>query len=401
MGKTSLGGWGNHWGRATMPSKFFTIGLVLFLAGCGNLPRGAGLEGEVLAGQSHVVKADGNSGTASGDASEIPADFAVESVTRANLAKFASWPAVGEPSRAWIARVDQPNTRILAAGDRVDIVIWSTEDNGLLTGPNQRMMNMPQQQISSGGQLFLPYIGQIKISGMSPEHAREVIQTAYTKVSPSVQVQLSTQEGRSSTASVLSGVGKPGAYPLLDSDFTLLDLLAAAGGLSERLVNPQLRLQRGNKTYAISAKRLMEDASLNTTLVGEDRVFVEEDDRSYLSLGATGTEAPHRFTKDQISALEALSQVGGLADARANAKGILILRSYPASAVRRDGKGPRHIRTIFTLDLTSADGLFSAGQFLIRPGDVIYATESPLIGARNIFGVIGSVFGLADQVSNL
>ena len=384
-----------------MPSKLFTIGLVLLLAACGTLPRGAGLESEVLAGQNQVVKADGNIGTAGDDATELPAEFAVETVTRANLAKFASWPAVGEKPRAWIARVDQPNTRILAPGDTVDIVIFSTEDNGLLTGPGQRMTNLPAMQISSSGQVFLPYVGAIKISGMSPDHAREVIQTAYTKASPSVQVQLSAQEGRGNTASVLSGVGKPGAYPLLDRDFTILDLLAVAGGLSDKLVNPQLRLQRGSKTYAISAKRLMDDTSLNTTLVGGDRVFVDEDDRTYLSLGATGTEASHRFTKDQITALEALSQIGGLSDARANAKGILILRSYPASSVRRDGKGPRHLRTIFTLDLTSADGLFSAGQFLIRPGDVIYATESPLIGARNIFGVIGSVFGLANQASNL
>lgn len=384
-----------------MPSKFFTIGFVLLLAACGTLPRGAGLEREVLSGQNQVVKADGSTGRASGDAAELPADFAVETVTRSNLAKFAAWPAVGEKSRAWIGRVDQPNTRILAAGDSVDIVIWSTEENGLLTGPGQRMINMPAQRVSSAGQLFLPYVGAIKISGMSPEHAREAIQTAYAKVSPSVQVQLSAQEGRSNTASVLSGVGKPGAYPLLDRDFTLLDLLAVAGGLSERLVNPQLRLQRGNTTYAISAKRLMDDTSLNTTLVGGDRVFVDEDERSYLSLGATGTESSHRFTKDQVTALEAISQVGGLSDSRANAKGILVLRNYPAKSVRADGSGPRHVRTIFTLDLTSADGLFSAGQFLIRPGDVIYATESPLLGARDIFGALGSIFGLANSASNL
>jgi polysaccharide biosynthesis/export protein len=384
-----------------MPSKFATIGLVVLLAACGTLPRGAGLEGEVLSGQNQVVKSDGRIGTASDDASELPAEFAVEPVTRDNLMKFAAWPAVGEKARSWISRVDQPNSRILAAGDMISIVIFSTEENGLLTGPGQRMINLPAQQISSEGRLFLPYIGAIKVSGMSPDHAREAIQTAYTKTSPSVQVQLSSEEGRSNTASVLSGVGKPGAYPLLDRDFTILDLLAVAGGLSEKLVNPQLRLQRGSKTYAISAKRLMDDTSLNTTLVGGDRVFVEEDDRTYLSLGATGSEATHRFTKDQVTALEALSQIGGLSETRANAKGILILRAYPASAVRRDGKGPRHIRTIFTIDLTRADGLFSAGQFQIRPGDVIYATESPLIGARNVFGVIGSIFGLANQAGNL
>ena len=149
-------------------------------------------------------------------------------------------------------RVDQPNTRILAIGDTVNIAMWSTEDNGLLSGQGQRLINMPPQQISSNGELFLPYIGQIKVSGLSPELAREAVQTAYAKVSPSVQVQLAASEGRSNTASLLSGVNNPGTYPLLDQDFTLLDLIASAGGIDQKLINPQIRLQRGNTTYALS-----------------------------------------------------------------------------------------------------------------------------------------------------
>jgi polysaccharide biosynthesis/export protein len=380
-----------------MPSKSVLLALVLGLAGCGTLPRGAGLEREVLAGKDLVIKSDGKIAHAGKDPAELPAEFAVEPVTQENLSKYADWPAVGEGKRAWISRVDQPNTRILAAGDTVTIIIWNTEDNSLLTAPGQRMLNMPPLQLSSSGQIFLPYIGQIKISGMSPEHARETIEKSYAAVAPSVQVQLSASEGRNTTASLLSGVGRPGPYPLPDQDMTLLDLLALGGGITPSLVNPQIRLQRGDRTYRISAGRLRDDTSMNTTLVGGDRIFVEEDDRFFMSLGAAGTEAQHHFTRDNISALEAMSLIGGLAEGRANAKGILILRNYPAASIRKDGSGPRNVRTIFTLDLTTADGLFSAEHFQIRSGDVIYVTESPLMGARSIFGVIGSAFGLARQ----
>lgn len=380
-----------------MPSKFILLLLVLGLSGCGTLPRGAGIEREVLADRNLVVKADGSVGRAGKDSTELPAEFAVEPVTRENVAKYDSWPAVGESPRAWISRVDQPKTRILAAGDTVNIVIWNTEDNSLLTAPGQRMLSMPPMQISASGQIFLPYIGQAKISGMSPEHARETIEKAYVMVAPSVQVQLSASEGRNTTASLLSGVGRPGPYPLPDQDMTLLDLLALGGGITPSLVNPQIRLQRDERTYGISAGRLREDTSLNTTLKGGDRIFVEDDDRFFMSLGAAGTQAQHRFPRDHVSALEAMALIGGLAETRANAKGILILRSYPAASIRKDGKGPRHIRTIFTLDLTNADGLFSAEHFQIRAGDMIYVTESPLIGTRSVFGVIGSIFGLARQ----
>lgn len=383
-----------------MPSKILTVGLVFSLAACGNLPRGAGLESEVLRGSNQVIKADGSTGTATGDASEIPAEFAVETVSGDHLAKFASWPRVGEKSRSWIARVDQPKTRILTANDVVNIVIWSTEDNGLLTPPGQRMLAMPPAQVSAKGTLFLPYVGEIKVGGLTPERAREVVQDAYGKVSPSAQVQLASNEGRNNTASVLSGVGAAGTYPLRDRDFKVLDLIATAGGIAPRLVNPQIRLQRGDKTYAISAKRLRDDTSLNTTLVGGDRIFIDEDERSYISLGAAGKEAAHRFSKDTITAIDAMSDIGGLADARANAQGILVLRNYPQKDVRQDGNGPRHSRTIFVIDLTTADGLFSAGEFQVMSGDVIYVTESPLIGARNIFGIISSTFGLARQAES-
>jgi polysaccharide biosynthesis/export protein len=384
-----------------MPFKTALLGLALLLGACGSLPRGAGIEREVLARQAEVVKPDGSIGKATGKGDEVPAEFAVEPITRESLAKYATWPAVGEHNRSWIKRVDQPNTRIIAPGDMINLTIWAAEENSLLTTPGQRVLTMPPMQVSSSGQIFLPYVGQLKVSGMSPDHARSAVEGAYASVAPTAQVQLALAEGRQSTVSVLAGVAHAGAFPLPDQDMTVLDVLAAAGGAQSALKNPQLRLQRANKTYGIALERVLNDTALNTTLVGGDRIYVEEDDRYFLSLGAAGTRAQHAFPQQRVTALDALSLIGGLAADRANAQGILVLRNYPAQAVRRDGSGPRHKRTIFTLDLTTADGLFSAGEFQINPGDLIYVTESPLIGTRNVFGVIGSIFGLANQATSV
>jgi polysaccharide export outer membrane protein len=49
---------------------------------------------------------------------------------------------------------------------------------------------------------------------------------------------------------------------------------------------------------------------------------------------------------------------------------------------------------VFTLDLTSADGLFSAGQFPILSGDLVYATESPVTTAQTVFSILGNSVGL-------
>ena len=82
---------------------------------------------------------------------------------------------------------------------------------------------------------------------------------------------------------------------------------------------------------------------------------------------------------------------------RADPQGLLILREYPASAVSAGVRGPRQTRVVFTVDLTRADGLFSARNFQIHPDDLVIATESPVNDALAISGIIGNVFGVFNR----
>ena len=382
-----------------MRSKFALRGLLCgvlisgLLSGCGAFPRGAGLEREVLSHKDQTARVDGQK--------LVFPNFAIEPVTRSRLAEYATWPSVNEAGLTWIGRSDQPDSRVVAPGDSITVHIWSTEENGLLTNAGQRFVSLPPARISPGGSVFLPYVGSLRLAGMEIEHARSRVQQAYAEVTPSAQVQVELAKGRQSTVSLVGGVAKPGLYPLDNQDITVLELVAEGGGVAGALENPQIRLQRGSKLYGVSMDQLLDRPELNTTLRGGDKVFVEADKRYFLSLGATGKETRVYFPQNRVSALDALSLIGGLFDARANAKGILILRQYPTSALRADGTGPVNTRTIFTLDLTTADGLFSAGEFRMRPGDLIYATESPLGPVGTIIGLVGSVFGLANTATSV
>ena len=358
-------------------------GLVgLSLAGC-NLPGGAAFESEVLA----VAQ----------DADTTTPDFAVQPVTRDALPRYADWPRVGDTPLDWIARAAGPANRIIAPGDQVSVTVWNTEQNSLLNAGEQRFVPLTNIRVAPGGTIFLPYLGEIRVEGMSPDHAREVIQDKFIAVAPAAQVQLELTEGRQNAVSLVGGVNQPGTFPLPDQSYTVLSLLAEGGGVRDQMNNPQIRLIRGGDIYGTSVDRLFANPDLDTTLRGGDKVIVQADDRYFLSLGAAGSEAVHLFPKDRISALEAMSIIGGVSENRADPQGILILRQYPTSAVRQDGTGPDQERVVFTLDLTSADGLFSAGQFRIQSGDLVYATESPVTRAQTILSLIGNAFGAVAQ----
>jgi polysaccharide export outer membrane protein len=366
--------------------RMMAFALCILLAGC-TTPRGAGFQTEVLAA-AEKTPAKG----------EAP-DFSVHPVTRDSLALLGSWPDTGARSYSWISRRAQPASMIIAPGDAVTINVWDTEPNSLLAGPGQRVAELKDVQVGPGGSVFLPFVGEMKLSGMSPQTARAKIEERYITSIPSAQVQVQVTPGRANTANLVSGVARPGIYPLTDRDITLLSLISEGGGVAPGLKNPQVRLMRGSKVYGISVARLFEEPALDTTLQGGDRVIVEEDSRYFLSLGASTGQSLYPFSKDEISALDALSIIGGVTANRADPKGILILREYPRALLRGDGVGPPQERVVFTLDLTSADGLFSAGKFAVMPGDLIYASESRITSARTVLGLIGSVFGLADQVS--
>lgn len=351
----------------------------LALAGCA-LPRGAGMVGEVLKEQD----------------SESPT-FQVVEVTRAGMAQLASWPrARSTGGHGWIKAGRGPDSQIIRANDRVSVTIWDNEPNSLLTSAGGKSITIPEVAVSSDGTIFLPYVEKVAISGQTPDQARTTLQEALARVAPSAQVQLSVQPGQGNAVDVVAGVARPGTYPLPDRNSSILSVIAQAGGIPPDLRNPLVRLIRGGRTYEIAADRLLADAAMNTTLQGRDKIVVEEDARYFTALGATGTERIVYFDQESISALEAMSMLGGLSEGRANPRGVLILRDYPASVLRRDGSGPAMTQVVFTFDLTGADGLFAARSFEVAPGDTVLATESPVVAARTIAALVGSFFSVVN-----
>lgn len=355
------------------------MALGLALAGC-NTPRGAGSASQIIKG-----------------AEDEGADYAVVAVTRSTVDGISQWPGIGggAPTSGWLPRKRGPSGNAIAPGDRLDVAIWETGDATLLTTPGQKLVSLQGLTVSGDGTIYLPYAEKIYVANMTTDEARIAVQEKLETIMPAAEVLLTHQPGRNSTVDLVSGVPRPGTFPMPDRDFTVLALLAQGGGIIESMPNPHVRLMRDGKLYGISADRLLKDPSLDTTLRGGDKVYVEPDERYFLALGATGREAQIPFSQDRITALDALSLIGGLNEGRADAQGILVLRDYPENSVRSDGSsGPPKERMIFAIDITNADGLFSAGEFTIQNRDVVLVTESPLGSSASILSIVSSIVGI-------
>lgn len=361
------------------------LSISLLPVACGRLPGGAPASEEILE-----------------ESNQENAGFALYEVNRAFLPTVQHWPRTGKEERLnWLSAGRGPKTQIIQPGDILNMQIWDSNDNSLLTSIEQKNVPLQGMRVSSNGSVFMPYVGEVNVNGLTPLMAREKLQTAMEVIVPSAQLQLNVVEGRNNSVDLVSGVASPGTYPMPDRNYSVLGLLAAGGGISPNLNNPQIRLVRNGQIYGTSVDNLFNHPEKDTLLRGGDRIFVEEDERYFLSFGATGREALHIFTKDEVSAMDALSIAGGFQDGRADPQGVLILREYPDSAVAPGQRGPREKRVVFTLDLTSADGLFSARNFQINAGDLVIATESPINDAVTIASLFGNFFGVFNTISDL
>jgi polysaccharide export outer membrane protein len=352
--------------------------------GC-NLPRGAANSRAVLASAVQ----------------DETSDYAIYTVTRVFLEQVNHWPMTGSgPSGSWLAGGGGRSSSIIRAGDRLDLVVWDSNETSLLTTPGARQVPLTQITVASDGKIFVPYLDRVQVSGKTTEAARMEIQERLSVIAPEAQVQLSMAPGRNNSVDLVGGVARPGSFPLTDGSMTVLSLIALGGGAAANLQHPLVRLQRGGNSYVTSLDRLYENPDLDTVVQGGDQVIVLDDTRKFIALGAAGREQIVKFPNDRPTALEAIAAIGGVNDARGDPKGVLILREYPARAIAEGVRGPTAQRAIFVIDMTSADGLFSAARFRVNPDDVIYVSESPLTAFNTISGLVGSVFGLANQASS-
>ncbi|WP_248411016.1 polysaccharide biosynthesis/export family protein [Aliiroseovarius sp. S2029] len=361
-----------------------TAFLMLALASCG-LPRGGALQSEII-----------------GNETETRSDIAIYRVSREMLGAMSRWPAPDANSGyKWPARGRPAADKPIRPFDTVDVVVWDSEENSLLASNGQNTVQMKNMQVSPAGTIFLPFVGTLHIAGLPHSAARARVQRKYEEVIPSAQVQLNVTQGTRGTISMVSGVSRPGPIVVDDPNFTILNAISAAGGPSGQIENPQLKLIRGDQTYRRPLQDVLSNPKYDALLLPGDKIAVEPDERYFRSLGAASKEAIVPFSRSSISALDAMSLIGGLTDNRANPKGILVLREYSPKAVRADASGPNNERSVFVIDLTTADGLFSAGKFQIHHEDTVLVTESSVASAPFLFGLIRQLAGTASDLSDL
>ena len=112
---------------------------------------------------------------------------------------------------------------LLGPGDVIRIQVFQSTDLTV------------EARISESGVISYPLLGVVKMAGLSPQQAENLISTRLRdgKSLQNPQVTLNVLEIRSQQVSVLGNVNKPGRYPLETTGMRLSEMLSMAGGVTQ------------------------------------------------------------------------------------------------------------------------------------------------------------------------
>jgi polysaccharide export outer membrane protein len=120
---------------------------------------------------------------------------------------------------------------LIGPGDLLDIAVWKDES---LT---RTCVVRPDGFIS------FPLIGEIRAAGKTPSQLKAEMASKLVQYVPDVVLSLDVREIRSLVIYVIGKVNNPGRF-ILTSDITVLQALAAAGGLNLFAKNNDIKIYR-------------------------------------------------------------------------------------------------------------------------------------------------------------
>ena len=140
---------------------------------------------------------------------------------------LASSQAVAQTSRS---------DYLLGPGDVLRIQVFQSQD---LTF---------EARMSESGVISYPLLGVVKLAGLSPQQAENLIATRLRegRFLQNPQVTLNVLQFRSQQVSVLGNVANPGRYPLETTGMRLSEILSVAGGVNETGSNNVLLMTTRN-----------------------------------------------------------------------------------------------------------------------------------------------------------
>ncbi|MEG9544802.1 polysaccharide biosynthesis/export family protein [Mannheimia sp. HC-2023] len=302
-------------------------------------------------------------------------------------------------------------------GDVLEISIWEAPPAVLFGGTfstegqgSGHLTQLPPQMVNKNGTITVPFIGNMKVAGKTPEAVQSQIVGALSRKANQPQALVRIASNLSSDVTVVRQ-GNSIRMPLSANNERILDAVAAVGGTSENIEDVTVRLTRGNKVRSMAFETLIADPSQNIVLRSGDVVALMNTPYSFTGLGAVGNNQQVRFSSKGITLAEAIGKMGGLIDERSDPRGVFVFRHIPFTQLDYNDQSlwrekgyteGMDVPTVYQVNLLEPQSMFLLQRFPVQDKDIVYVSNAPLSEfqkfLRMIFSITSPITGTANTI---
>jgi len=280
-----------------------------------------------------------------------------------------------------------PKPYTIGPGDVLNIVVWghpelalapagatlTTDASGLAAVGNG-------YNVSPDGLIQFPYVGNVKLGGLTENEARDLLATRLAKFFKDPQITLRIQAYRSGRVYVDGEVRTPGLQAVNDIPMTLPEALNRAGGLLPTADRSAIAITRNGNTAMVNLQQLTAQGINPTSiLLGSGdlvRVLSREESKVYV-MGEVLRPVAQPLRDGRLTLNQALGESGGISPVSGNPRQIYV--------VRNDADGNAEI---YHLDARSAVAYALAEGFELKARDVVYVDPAPLVNWNRVISLI-------------
>lgn len=279
----------------------------------------------------------------------------------------------------------------ISVGDVLGVTIFEAAAGGLFIpaeagSRSGNFVQIPNQQVDGNGFINVPYAGNIKVAGQTSAQAGAEIAKRLQSRAIEPQAVVTISDRRGNDVSIIGEVNNPARISMDPGGLQVLGAIARAGGPRYPLYETTLIIQRGGRTYKSRMSSIANDPRQNIQVLTGDTVILAREQQYVMAFGATpdpsGTNSRRvAFENDDMTLAEGLAKAGGLRNERADIKGLFVFRLEARSIVPELGIDPQpyhgaRVPTVYSLDLSTSDGMFLANAFKLRDRDIIVASDA-------------------------